>query len=253
MGPTGPTGAAVGGSVTPSVCVWLAAVVTASRHLSRRRTCTHASGFALNRAQGMEEVRRHEGCCWASMLRTAKSAAFVSIVFLLLHCGSEAAPGEDTTSTEQDMSTVIHTTYGITTFGGPGDYQTLACTNQNSSEERPAVVRRVLAALRVRRAPEDHDCLRQVRRRAHGRRRPRYIRREPRRRRGARLFSGGDEVPVRHQRWPWLQRSARPPGPLQRDRGEDHAAARALRWVRVRFGFGFRFRFRFRIRVGVGG
>lgn len=72
------------------------------------------------------------------LLRTAKSVAFVSSLLVLVHCGGADAPAaEDTTATAQDMSTTIHTTYGLTTFGGPGDYQTLACTNQNSKLDQP--------------------------------------------------------------------------------------------------------------------
>jgi hypothetical protein len=72
------------------------------------------------------------------MLRIAKSVGFVSGLFLLVHCGGAEAPSSDDTSTTgQDMSTAIHTTYGLTTFGGPGDYQTLACTNANSKNDQP--------------------------------------------------------------------------------------------------------------------
>jgi len=68
--------------------------------------------------------------------KLSKSALCLSTVLALVHCSS--APAEESTgTTEQDMSTAIHTTYGITTFGGAGDYQTLACTNANSRNDQP--------------------------------------------------------------------------------------------------------------------
>jgi len=65
------------------------------------------------------------------MLKVALLAGFALAV---VAC-SGASDGTDDGSVagdSQNMSTTIHTTYGITTFGGPGDYQTLACTQRSS-------------------------------------------------------------------------------------------------------------------------
>ena len=69
----------------------------------------------------------------------AKSIALgcvASLVSMLAACS--AAPPDDasTGSTSENMSTAIHTTYGLTTFGGPGDYQQLACTGASSKYDQ---------------------------------------------------------------------------------------------------------------------
>ena len=53
--------------------------------------------------------------------------ALAAVALLSAHCSS--APTEDAvgSAAEQAMSKTVHSTYGMTTFGGPGDYQPLAC------------------------------------------------------------------------------------------------------------------------------
>jgi hypothetical protein len=62
----------------------------------------------------------------------AKLAPLAALALLAVACSGASDDSSTTGSTDQNMSTAIHTTYGITTFGGPGDYQTLACTGKNS-------------------------------------------------------------------------------------------------------------------------
>ncbi len=64
------------------------------------------------------------------MLKSALVAGF-ALAVVACSGASETGDGEVAADT-QNMSTAIHTTYGITTFGGPGDYQTLACTGKSS-------------------------------------------------------------------------------------------------------------------------
>jgi hypothetical protein len=58
-------------------------------------------------------------------------------LLVLAHCGGDAVPGEDTVAageSELSMSKVISPTYGVTTFGGPGDRESsMACTRESSA------------------------------------------------------------------------------------------------------------------------
>ena len=69
------------------------------------------------------------------MLRTIKTLSALLLPIVSIACA--ATTEEDTGAATENLSTVIHTTYGVTTFGGPGDYQSLACTNQNSRNDQP--------------------------------------------------------------------------------------------------------------------
>ena len=59
--------------------------------------------------------------------RTITTAALAVVAALSMHCGSAPAEESVSSSTSQAMSTVIHSVYGVTSFGGPGDYQSVAC------------------------------------------------------------------------------------------------------------------------------
>src|SRR5687767_12756769 len=54
-------------------------------------------------------------------------AAFLVIAFSSLHCGGADASEEEIAGSENALSSRMATRYGITTFGGAGDYQPLAC------------------------------------------------------------------------------------------------------------------------------
>ena len=56
-------------------------------------------------------------------------------------CGAAPDGADDSADTNQDalMSTTVHTSYGMTTFGGAGDSQRMAC-GQNSSTSQPYYV-----------------------------------------------------------------------------------------------------------------
>jgi hypothetical protein len=70
------------------------------------------------------------------MLKVALLAGFALAVVTATGC-SGASPSDDAVAADsQNMSTAIHTTYGLTTFGGPGDYQTLACTQRSSKVDQ---------------------------------------------------------------------------------------------------------------------
>jgi hypothetical protein len=66
----------------------------------------------------------------------AKLAPLAALALFAVACSGASDNTSTTDSTSQDMSTAIHTTYGITTFGGAGDYQTLACTGKNSKVDQ---------------------------------------------------------------------------------------------------------------------
>lgn len=71
---------------------------------------------------------------------TLRSLLTVPLLAAIAACSASADDGSSDGATDQNMSTVIHTTYGMTTFGGPGDYQTLACTGANSKNDQPYYV-----------------------------------------------------------------------------------------------------------------
>ena len=74
----------------------------------------------------------------ASSVRFSTLSLLAPVFAVLLGaCASAADPVEDSASTSGEaLSTTIHSTYGVTTFGGPGDYQTLACGgNSRTSQE----------------------------------------------------------------------------------------------------------------------
>ena len=61
------------------------------------------------------------------IVRALSPVALAAVAVLSVHCSG--APLESTagTASEEAMSKSIHTSYGMTTFGGPGDFQPLAC------------------------------------------------------------------------------------------------------------------------------
>ncbi len=61
------------------------------------------------------------------IVRFASPLALGVVALLSAHCGSAPTETVGGATSEEAMSKVVHTTYGVTTFGGPGDYQPLAC------------------------------------------------------------------------------------------------------------------------------
>jgi len=59
--------------------------------------------------------------------RGASVLAAGIIALMCTHCGSTPADDAATAGASEAMSTVVHSVYGVTSFGGPGDYQPLAC------------------------------------------------------------------------------------------------------------------------------
>lgn len=66
-----------------------------------------------------------------------KAALVTGFALVVVACSGASVDDGSTASDSQNMSTTIHTTYGLTTFGGPGDYQPLACTGKNSKVDQP--------------------------------------------------------------------------------------------------------------------
>ena len=74
-------------------------------------------------------------------MRFPARLGFTALVGLaLLHCGSSDPTENASGSSDQAMSTTVHSVYGMTIFGGNGDRQSLACTHQNSRTNQPYFV-----------------------------------------------------------------------------------------------------------------
>ena len=63
----------------------------------------------------------------SQIVRAASPLALAFVALLSAHCGSAPAEGAASSTGEEAMSKTVHDVYGMTTFGGPGDYQPLAC------------------------------------------------------------------------------------------------------------------------------
>jgi hypothetical protein len=69
-------------------------------------------------------------------MTTSLKSVLACVVLTMAHCGGDAPREDAATAAESElsMSKVISPTYGITTFGGPGDREpSMACTRQSSA------------------------------------------------------------------------------------------------------------------------
>ncbi len=72
----------------------------------------------------------------ARIARFAGPLAFATAALLSAHCGGSSDDPVVGATGEQAMSRTVHSVYGMTTFGGPGDYQQMACGG-NSRDAGP--------------------------------------------------------------------------------------------------------------------
>jgi hypothetical protein len=72
------------------------------------------------------------------MLLQRPFASIVSSAIVLAAIGCSSGPTDRTsTSTSQAMSSTIESVYGLTSFGGQGDCQSVACGGSNSCDSQP--------------------------------------------------------------------------------------------------------------------
>jgi uncharacterized membrane protein YgcG len=62
-----------------------------------------------------------------SLSRVFLGSAFALVALGSMNCSSAGNEDVGTGATSEAMSSTIHSSYGVTSFGGPGDYQSVAC------------------------------------------------------------------------------------------------------------------------------
>jgi hypothetical protein len=62
-----------------------------------------------------------------SLYRLLLGSALTLVAVGSVNCSSAGGEDVGTGATSEAMSSTIHSSYGVTSFGGPGDYQTVAC------------------------------------------------------------------------------------------------------------------------------